>query len=915
MANESRLQMRLKRWISITALGAMVWSGVAVWGGKQAAAATNPFSDVASGHWAEKHITKLYMQNVISGKGDGIFDPSGNVRREDAVIMALGFKGLGESIKKTSIAFPSTFEVDDYAKPWVNEAFNRNILSREEEYSLAIAESGQHWGRTFATREWAAKLLIRAVGKEEEAIALAGRNTNFADDESIDPEMKPYVLAAVNLGLVAGIEETVSGVKVMKFQPKTHINRASLATLFSKAESLLDVAYPGQVSGVLMGLEDGKATILHDDGSLRDYALSANVMYAIYNNDKPVASSALTQYSKVILIHDADGNIGYVEQMDHESHISTVEGAFDRLAEGRIYVTVDGGFQSYAYDAAKLPKVTDAEGRTAQLEDIPQGASVRLKVNNARADQRVFEVFVNQSMENRKGYGIVSGWQPSSGVLQLSDPATGTTEELIVPPQAEFVLEDTPIAQDKLLVGDSITYEVRAGILTKVMIDKRLFETVHGRLLQELNAGSTIANILVNGDLQAFYLSDKTVVSIEGMSSAGLTDLQVNDELTLTVEADTKKITKIAVTNRNVRYLTGVTVAGYLSASKTLSVIDASGKVHNFVLGNSVRYDSDGVSLTLNQAESRFTAGKKITIAYSGDHAITVYFVTRYNGTVLENDFTARMMKLQTDDGNTITLNYPNYFYVDAYGTGTSIADIRAGDYVSVMLNDNQDQIQSIRLRKNVQLEIVSVDALNNRVRVRTPGTTETPKEWSIPSSVTIYNESGAAIPLAGLAPGMVLNFTFDGSSTITKIKIVTIIYGQVKSINLHAATLEIGLPDGKTVTRSVGFTPTVRKNGAYTNTLATVQVGDRVELRTSEGETTEIEIVTPVDKTFWKYNNSTKLMEVRRSSLNENNTYKIESDTYIHHGGTKLTIHQLKDGDAISIYILRDKVVEISKK
>src|SRR5690606_31195480 len=112
-----------------------VWSGTAWSAAPAAAAAANPFTDVVQGHWAEKHITKLYFQNVISGTGDGMFNPSGNISRQDAVIVALGFMGLKDSVNKnTSVAFPSYFEMKEYAKPYVYEAFNRGLIAKDEEF-------------------------------------------------------------------------------------------------------------------------------------------------------------------------------------------------------------------------------------------------------------------------------------------------------------------------------------------------------------------------------------------------------------------------------------------------------------------------------------------------------------------------------------------------------------------------------------------------------------------------------------------------------------------------------------------------------------------------------------------------------------------------------------------------------------
>lgn len=908
MAKTNRNKHRMKRWISVTALSAMVWTGTAWSVAPAAAAAANPFTDVVQGHWAEKHITKLFYQHVINGTGDGKFNPSGNISRQDAVIVALGFMGLKDTVNKnTSVAFPSYFEMKEYAKPYVYEAFNRGLIAKDEEFDLAMSESGKSWGESPASREWVVKLMIRAIGKEAEALANTGKNTSFTDNDKIDPELLPYVATAVDMKLVSGMTATT-------FEPKSPINRASLVTLFSLAEPQVDVVYAGQVSGVLIKADAGKLTLLHDDGTQHEYTLAANAMFATHNSNSAVSAAALKPYSKVILIHDDNGNIGYVEQVDDLSYISTVEGKFSKADSpaGKLSLVVDGSTQSFSYDPANPPAATDAQGSTVAIADIPDGASVSLSVDTVRTDKRVFSVKVNQVLLNKTGGGIVVSWNAATGALRLSDPATGTPEDLTVPNEAAFKLVDEAVTHDKLLVGDSITYEIKNSVLTSITIAKRLFTTVNGTLI-DVNQSAKIASLQIDGKLTSYYLSDNPVVTIDGMSSASLSDLQKNDIVTVTLDVN-EKVTKFAVNNRSVQYLTGATIAAYVAQTKTLSVLDAGGVPRNFILNNSVRYDSDGLSIAFAEAQARFTAGKKISIAYSGDNAVTVYFVAKYVGTVLENNTTSKTLKLQVNANQIVTLNYQNqYMYVDAYGVSMTFADVKAGDQVTATLNDNQDQITKIQVRKTAQLEIVSVDALNKKVRVKRQGSTTT-EDWAVPGSIPIQNESGATITLGQLLPGMIANFTFEDRMTLSKIKIVTMTYGQVQSVNLSAATLEIGLPGGKSVTKSVGFAPQVIKNGGYTNSLASVSAGDRVEVRTSEDDQTVIEVVAPVNKTFWKYDASTKTLSVKKINASDENTFKLENDTYIHNGASTLIASQLKDGDLLAIYVLRGKVVEVSK-
>ncbi|MBW5446567.1 hypothetical protein GE107_10900 [Cohnella sp. CFH 77786] len=896
---------QLKKCVTAAALTALVWTGT-VWIPGSASAAANPFGDVKAGHWAEKHVVKLALQGIIRGS-EGQFRPNDSVRREDAVIIALKFMGLADDVGSAgSIAFPSTFQVDDYAKPYVMEAFKRKLLLTDEEFALANAETDKPWGKTPASREWVAKLLVRAIGLQAEAAANAGKATAFSDDAKMDASLRAYVLTAVQQGLVSGVTPTT-------FEPKQPITRAAIATLFSKAESKVNTAYSGQVSGVLLSVGADKLTVLHDDGSIRDYTLTAGTMFARYDTDKPSTLAGLKQYGKAILIHDADGSIGYVEQTDDKSYVTNVDGTFSKNnpIDAKIWLSVGNDFKSYSYDTTYKPAVTDAEGKTIQLSDIPEGTAVSLLVDTLRTEGKVVAVKVKQSVVNKKGSGVVTEWNPAAGTLKVSDAVTGTAETLNVSPTATFKQDDVFVGGDQLKVGYAVEYEVKAGVVVSVKFAKPVVTTVNGKLFSVDTSTRTI-QYTDNGKLTAKFLADNAKVEIQGMTSAGLGDLQQNDDITLVLDGN-DKVMKISVNNRSVQYLTGATIAGYISDTKTLSLKDASGKVYNFVLGSNVRYDLNDMPLTAADAQTRFTSGKKVTIAYSGDNAITIYFAAKYAGTVVENNTTAKTLSVRVGTNNTVTLPY-TYPYVDAYGTtSASFADVKAGDQVTVLMNDNQDQITSIQLQKSVQLEVVSTDVTASKIRFKKPGTT-TIEEWTVPATAVLQDENGTAVSLGQFTAGSVANVTFSGRFALLKIRRVTMTYGRVAAVNATAGTVDLALSNGSTVTKTVGFTPVVLKDTATYNTLAMVQPDDRVEVRQDENDRTVIEIVSPVKKLFWTYSSSSNSIQVRRSTLTENNVYNLDAQTYIHQGTTTLTPAQLQDGDPISIYILRGKVVEIAK-
>jgi TPP-dependent indolepyruvate ferredoxin oxidoreductase alpha subunit len=68
------------------------------------------------------------------------------------------------------------------------------------------------------------------------------------------------------------------------------------------------------------------------------------------------------------------------------------------------------------------------------------------------------------------------------------------------------------------------------------------------------------------------------------------------------------------------------------------------------------------------------------------------------------------------------------------------------------------------------------------------------------------------------------------------------------------------------------------------------------------------------VQREFWQYTSSSNTFKVKVSANYPDNVYTLGSSPYIHQGSTKLTMSQLANGDKITIYVWKNKVVEIEK-
>jgi|GEM_PF-5471978 len=167
------------------------------------------------GSYAKDAIEELVEKGIINGVGDGKFDPSGKIERQDFAII------LAKALSLDTSSAPATSTFSDV--PSTHYAFK---------YVEAAAKAGLIKGNgdgTFGTgaqlsREDMAVLFVRALGVDS---AGKGADLNFSDASSIADYAKDSVAAALELGLISGMGDGV-------FNPKGNAERQAVALVASK---------------------------------------------------------------------------------------------------------------------------------------------------------------------------------------------------------------------------------------------------------------------------------------------------------------------------------------------------------------------------------------------------------------------------------------------------------------------------------------------------------------------------------------------------------------------------------------------------------------------------------------------------------------------------------------------------------
>ncbi len=176
----------------------------------------SPFCDMSDYEWAGNSVEKLYEKGVVSGRGDGVFDPSAAVAREEftkMLVIAANIEG-NENLK------PNFDDVDPdaWCYPYVSAAFDKKIVKGVSEEHFGIGEN--------ILRQDMAVMIYRIL-KEKGIASEAETDSLFADFDGVSDYAKEAVIFLENAKLVSGNQDG-------KINPEAFLTRAEAAVAINR---------------------------------------------------------------------------------------------------------------------------------------------------------------------------------------------------------------------------------------------------------------------------------------------------------------------------------------------------------------------------------------------------------------------------------------------------------------------------------------------------------------------------------------------------------------------------------------------------------------------------------------------------------------------------------------------------------
>ncbi|MGG3509870.1 S-layer homology domain-containing protein [Paenibacillus lautus] len=860
--------------------------------------AINGFSDVNAGYWGEKYIYQLAAQGIVTGN-NGKFRPNDPVTQQEAVTMAIRFLSKQDQLSSGAATLPTNIKVNDYFTKYVELAFQQNLLDKQKE--SGYTDEKVIWGAQKASREWITEVLVRSIGRTAEANAANNKATGFADNAKISPDRLGYVNVAVELGLAKGVNGN-------KFDPQGAVTRAQLATFLSRAQAYITTNYENQYKGSIAAIENGKLE-LYADGKLNSFKLDNSTAYFTSDSEKRLQFSEINPYTQAVVVVN-NGTAAYVEITDPTQQVERFDRTYARLSpDNLIWLDTGSTFEELSYDPSTV--FLDQNGTKIDPKTLAAGSLLTIERETYSPQKKIVSIRVKSGLVNKTGAGIVQNVDTANKRVTLKD-STGYEDTYTWDDATVIRYQNQILAPAELKNGYTVNFSVRNSVIQSLEVTQSVDRTVQATLYSVEENGKTITYKRSGStQLETKYLAEKPEIIMSGVAKPVLSDLLADavsgDQVTLTINGE-EKISKIEVTGRQIEQLDAATVVNYDAKTRWLTVKDANNLPRVIVLDDKTKLESS-YGTTLDRVEPLLVSGRKVSVSLIGTRVLSLEVVYKVEGKISNINTSKRVISIVTASGKVEEVSYYNSPVVEIFGrSGVTLADLRIGDEVSAQLSNNQDYLQSLKLKTSAQFEVVSTEPTRNRIRVKANGSTS-----DIYTEKTIFTgESGQAILLNDLRPGALVNITFQGLTPVAVAE-VKLTLGEVTSADVSGNALTVKDYSGNSQTLGVSSGVKVVKNGSTASNLSTLTAGDRVEIRKDIQGVTIVQVLEKVERAFWQASNTE--IQVKRKSINDNFRYALSDKVFVHQGDTTLSVQSLKENDNIVLYLNNGVVVEIVKQ
>ncbi|WP_010273727.1 S-layer homology domain-containing protein [Paenibacillus senegalensis] len=725
-------------------------------GAVKAAALNFQFPDVPSSHWAHSYVSKLALQGIIQGDDRGRYNPESQVNHQDAVILAIRLMGLEEealAVKTDNTVLP--FTVSNYARGYVITAIEHGLIVIREETSAGSGETS--WGTRPASREWVAKLVIRALDKQSEADRKKNQSSGFADHGQISDSNVGFINEAVALKIVDGFEDNT-------FKPKQAVTRAQMATFISRAEPHSPVQSDKVTVGTISQVTSNSIEVIDKDGDIHNLRTTSDSIYYNASNNIISRSSLQPGYQIYTVV---DGNTAYYIEVLEEASYQTLQGVLEEvdILEGTI-ILVHGG-TTETLNLLNNVAITDKNGNGLSLSALVKGSQVEIS-RTTGANSQVVKIVVNEVPVNKSGIATFVSVDTEGKKLKFKEDG-GDEQQFPYEENLSAKYRDGMRPLNQLFAGDTIRFKVENNRLVEVEVLTSVVESIEkGRMIDIKTDGRSRYVTVQKSDNQfgSYAYDNRVEVVMPWKDTSSIAELQIGDDLTLYLNQE-NLIQKIIVGERVESKVYNAEIMSYDKDNKYL-IVKENNVPEIYTLNDRITFYTNGTSIPLESFATIFRAGTRVDLTFnnSGD-LVSINMNSGYEGVISNINPTTRDLTLSMPDNQFLPLKLNTHVSVEKLNEDQfTVQDLKVGDKVKVVLAVNENLVYNIQVVQTLDYELVSRVESSRQLTVKdSNGRTVS---YTVPQQAKLLNANGNAINWSQLTAGMKLKVTFHGKSVQT---------------------------------------------------------------------------------------------------------------------------------------------------
>ncbi|WCK54303.1 S-layer homology domain-containing protein [Aneurinibacillus sp. Ricciae_BoGa-3] len=864
------------------------------------------FSDVPDNHWASQYITKMGLRGVASGYEDGTFHPNFTVTQAEALSLAMrnmGLKSAAESYKGTS---GKSYNAPAWAKGYIGLAIDKGLIKPTENRFTP----GQP-----ATRAWVAQLMVRMINKDSEAAANTGAS-NFLDSSSIPSWASRYVKTAVDYGILSGYADNGGYV----FKPNQAITRAEMLTLLSNGEKYLDIESNQTQVGTLQAINHTALAIKSsNNNTVHTYAITDQTIF--YDHKKKVTVDDIKPASEAIVIGDGT-NASYVELTGDTGNSAGTGGAGNTGSNGdtssantvmkvtveKVYpeantlIVKDDNSKLTTYAVDSQVKLNGNGGTLTNISQLMSGDVIQATVS---PDGKIIEIARTGESQASPLQGTVYDVDASSKLITIKS-ASGKL--------AAYQYSDSTTVDYKNhrfpTVGD-----LKQGDSVKLVVDgQNIVSSITLQAAQDApGVTGTVKTILPDqnfitvqkddGTLQAYKVDPNVTVTLNGTSSAAISDVQSGDQISLT--ADNGTVTAIAVTNRTSTDQPGMingTVYAVDQTNRIVSLKMASGDLKAYELAATApQIVVNGIT---NPALSDLKKDMNVSVQLDSDNKIIyINADNRVKAQISRIDMDNRLLTVKLTTGELKVYIVSNNVTIVAHDLRTiDIGDLRVGDNVSMTLSGSQ--VGKIEVERAIVYRITNVNTSVNLLTGQDDAGNI--RNFDLSSGIT-FTAPGNPYPKASdVKVGDVIKGTYLGD-TLKSIALLPSITGTVVSVDTDNNKFSVRDYNGVLTDVPFNTGSIINSGDLQYASLNALHKGDRVQVADATNNTKTVSVMKAIQTTF------TSLDPLGDRVYTTVGSYYLPQSLFNRLPNLDTTLRGINKNDKIVIYQFNNEVYDIS--